>query len=90
MEVDDPGLDAFESATHAQLQARKLGKFKAFIPNLQPNTLVPESMGILHHDKAPLCCASSHEQSDLDESPEDLEKSTAHRMDFSRVLFLWF
>ena len=36
-------------------------------------------MGISSHDNAPResqCCASSHEQSDSDESPEDLEKST--------------
>ena len=26
MEVNDPDLDAFESATHAQLRARELGK----------------------------------------------------------------
>ena len=34
MEVYDPDLDAFESATYAQLQARELGKIKAFICNL--------------------------------------------------------
>ena len=53
MEFDDPDLDAFESASHAQLQARKLGKIEAFIPNLQPNAPVPESMGISRHDNAP-------------------------------------
>ena len=41
MEVDDPGLDAFESATPAQLRARELGKIQAFLPNLRPNALVP-------------------------------------------------
>ena len=46
MMVDDPGFDAFESATHAQLRARELGKIEAFIPNLWSNALVPESMGI--------------------------------------------
>ena len=51
MEVDDPVLDAFESATPAQLQARELGKIKAFIPNLPslPNAPFPESMGISSH-----------------------------------------
>ena len=34
MEVNDPDLDAFESASLAQLQARELGKIEAFIPNL--------------------------------------------------------
>ena len=39
MEVNDPDLDAFESASLAQLQARELGKIEAFIPNLwyRPN-----------------------------------------------------
>ena len=44
MEVNDPDLDAFESATRAQLRARELGKIGALIPNLQSNTPVPESM----------------------------------------------
>ena len=79
MEVNDPDLDAFESATCAQLRARELGKIEAFIPNLRPNAPVPEAMGKSSHENAPResqCCASSHEQSDLDESQEDLEKST--------------
>ena len=83
MEVNDPDLDAFESASRAQLRARESGKIEAFIPNLQPNAPVPdsdpESMGISSHDTAPLespCGASSHEQSDSDESPEHLENST--------------
>ena len=71
MEVNDPDLDAFESATRAQLRARELGKIEAFIPNLRPNAPVPESMGISSHDNAPQesrCGISSHEQSDSDES----------------------
>ena len=79
MEVNDPDLDAFESATCAQLRARELGKIEAFIPNLRPNAPVPEAMGKSSHENAPResqCGASSHEQSDSDESPEDLEKST--------------
>ena len=52
MEVKDPDLDAFESATHAQLQAIELGKIEALIPNLQPNTPVPEAMGKLSHKNA--------------------------------------
>ena len=80
MEVDDPDLDAFESATRAQLRARELGKIGALIPNLRPNAPVPEAMGKSSHENAPResqCGASSHEQSDSDESPpEDLEKST--------------
>ena len=96
MQVDDPDLDAFESANGTQLRARELGKIEAVILNLWPNAPVPESMGISSHDNAPResqCCASSHEQSDLDESPDDLEKSTErifHKMDFSRVSFLLF
>ena len=31
MEVNDPNLDTFESATHAQLQARELAKIGALI-----------------------------------------------------------
>ena len=61
MEVKDPDLDAFESATHAQLQAIELGKIEALIPNLQPNTPVPEAMGKSSHKNAPLesqCCTS--------------------------------
>ena len=79
MEVNDPDLDAFESATRAQLRARELGKIGALIPNLRPNAPVPEAMGKSSHENAPResqCGASSHEQSDSDESPEDLEKST--------------
>ena len=45
MEVNDPDLDASESATRAQLRARELGKIGAFIPNLRPNAPVPEAIG---------------------------------------------
>ena len=79
MEVNDPDLDAFESATRAQLRARELGKIGALIPNLRPNAPVPAAMGKSSHENAPResqSGASSHEQSDSDESPEDLEKST--------------
>ena len=79
MEVNNPDLVAFESATRAQLRARELGKIGALIPNLRPNAPVPEAMGKSSHENAPResqCGASSHEQSDSDESPEDLEKST--------------
>ena len=41
MEVDDLDLDAFESATRAQLRARELFTIEAFIPNLRPNVAVP-------------------------------------------------
>ena len=34
MMVDDPSLDAFESASHAQLRALELSKIEAFITNL--------------------------------------------------------
>ena len=53
MEVNDPDLDAFESATCAQLRARELGKIEALILNLRPNAPVPESMGKLSHENAP-------------------------------------
>ena len=80
MEVNDPDLDAFETATRAQLRARELGKIGALISNLRPNAPVPAEMGKSSHENAPResqCGASSHEQSDSDESPpEDLEKST--------------
>ena len=80
MEVNDPDLDAFESATRAQLRARELGKIGALMPNLRPNAPAPEAMGKSSHENAPrespCCAASSHEQSDSDESLEDLEKST--------------
>ena len=78
MEVDDSDLDAFESATRAQLRARELAKIGALIPNLRPNAPVPQAMGKSSHENAreSQCGASSHEQSDSDESPEDLEKST--------------
>ena len=45
MEVNDPDLDAFESAIRAQLRARELGKIEALIPNLLPNAPVPEAIG---------------------------------------------
>ena len=81
MDVNGPYLDAFESAAPAQIQAREFVKIngEAFIPNLQPNAPVLESMGISSHDNAPResqWCSSSHEQSDSDESQEHLEKST--------------
>ena len=79
MKVDDPDLAAFESATRAQLRARELGKVATFIPNLRPNAPVPKSMGKSSHYNAPRgsqCGTSSHKQSNSDESPEDLEKST--------------
>ena len=79
MEVNDPDLDTFESATRAQLRAREFGKIGALIPNLRPNAPVPVAMGKSSHETAPResqCGTSSHEQSDLDESQEDLEKST--------------
>ena len=69
MEVNDPDLDAFESATRAQLRAsaqlraRELGKIGALIPNLWSNAPVPEAMGKSSHKNAPQesqCCASSH------------------------------
>ena len=53
MEVYGPDLDAFESATHAQLQARELCNIEALIPNLLPNAPVPESMGKSSHENAP-------------------------------------
>ena len=53
MDVNDPDLDAFESATCAQLRARELGKIEALILNLRPNAPVPESMGKLSHENAP-------------------------------------
>ena len=34
MEVNDPDFYAFESASHGQFRARKLGKIEAFLPNL--------------------------------------------------------
>ena len=78
MEVYGPDLDAFESATHAQLQAWELCNIEALIPNLLPHAPVPESMGKSSHENAPWesqCWASSQEQSDWDKSPKDLEKS---------------
>ena len=82
MEVNDSDLDAFESATRAQLRASELGKIEALIPNLRPNAPVPESpMGKSSHENAPQesqCGASPHELSDPDKSPEleDLKKPT--------------
>ena len=79
IEVDGPDFEATVSATHAQLQSRKLGKIASLISNSLPNAPVLDSMGKSSHNNAPWeyqCGASSHEQSDLDKSPEDLEKST--------------
>ena len=56
-----------------ELEPGELGKIEAFIPNLQPNAPVPESMGkstLKNAPQEPQCCASSHEQSGLDKSPE--------------------
>ena len=53
MKVNDPELDAFESATQAQLLDRELGQIEALIPNLRPNSPVPESMGKSSHENAP-------------------------------------
>ena len=80
MEVNNPDLVAFESATRAQLRARELGKIGALIPNLLPNAPVSELIGKSSHVNAPpesqYSAAVSDEQSDSDESLEDLEKST--------------
>ena len=54
MEVNGPDLDAFESATRAQLRARELGKIGALIPNLRPNAPVPAAMGKLSHENGHL------------------------------------
>ena len=65
MEIDDPDLDAFESATRTQFRARELGKIKAFIPNLGPNAPVPELMEISSQNNSTLesqCIVSSHVQ----------------------------
>ena len=48
MEVNDADLDAFETATRAQLRARELGKIEALFHNLRPNAPVPEAMGKRH------------------------------------------
>ena len=76
MEVDSPDF-ALESATHAQLQARELGKISAFIAYLLPNSPVSELIGKSSHVNAPLesqyGVASSHKQSDSEESQEDFE-----------------
>ena len=55
MDVNGPYLDAFQSAAPSQIQAREFVKIngEAFIPNLQPNAPVLESMGISSHDNAP-------------------------------------
>ena len=55
MEVNNPDLDALESATNAQLGARELGEVEALIqvPNLWPNAPVPELMGKSRHKNAP-------------------------------------
>ena len=50
MEVDDSDLDAFETASRAQLRARELGKFEALIPNLRPSAPVREAMGKSSHE----------------------------------------
>ena len=39
MEVNDPDLDAFESASRAHFRARESGKIEALILNLRPNAL---------------------------------------------------
>ena len=79
MEVNDPDF-ALESATDAQPRAKELCKIASLIANLLPNAPVSELMGKSSHVNAPresqYCAASSHEQSDSDESLEDLEKST--------------
>ena len=79
MEVNDPDF-ALESATHAQPQARELCKIAALNANFLPNAPVSELIGKSSHVNAPqesqYGTASSHEQSDSDESMEDLEKST--------------
>ena len=72
-------------------RAREFGKIEALIPNLLPNSPVPEVMGKSSHENAPQeyqCRASSHKQSDSDESPEDLEKST--EWIFQGYVFLGF
>ena len=71
--------NALKSATRAQLQAKILCKTSIFIPTLRAYDPVPESIRKSSHDCAPRqfqSGESSHEQSDSDESPDDLEKST--------------
>ena len=78
MEINYPDLDAFESVTRAQLRAREIGKIGALIPNLLQIAPVPEAMGKSSHENSreSQCGTSSHKQSDLDKSPEDLDSST--------------
>ena len=78
MEVDGPEF-SFESDIHAQLRARELGKITALIANLRPNAPVSDLIGKSNHNNAPRESqygASSHEQSDSEESQEDFEKCT--------------
>ena len=79
MEVDGPDF-ALESATHAQPRAKASGKITALIANLLPNAPVSELIGKSSHVNAPreyqYGAAPCHQQSDLDESPEDFKKST--------------
>ena len=82
--VDGPDIDALESSTHAHLQARALREIAGLILNFGQTLLsikqkikpqVPTTM-LLNALRESQCCSSSHEQSDSDESPEDLEEST--------------
>ena len=53
IEVDGPDFEATVSATHAQLQSRKLGKIASLISNSLPNAPVLDSMGKSSHNNAP-------------------------------------
>ena len=78
MEVDGPDKDAWESAYRSQIRARELGKIAELISNLRSNASVSESTGKLSHDYTPkgFQWRIISRQSDLNESSENLEKST--------------
>ena len=78
MEVDGPDKDAWEPANRSQIRARELGKIAELISNLRSNASVSESTGKLSHDYTPKESQWRiiSRQSDLNESSENLEKST--------------
>ena len=94
MEVDDPVLDAFESATRAQLRDRELGKIEECIPILWPKSSCPWVEGNIKSrqcsTRISMWCIISVISRAIWFGRITGRSWKIHRMDFSRVSFLQF
>ena len=70
--MNDPDLDAFDTANRAKLRARELIFCKTLLSGLFPSRPEYLATTMLHENLNAVCHLTSTEQSDSDESPEDL------------------